>query len=104
MKLEDAKERQTIFKSNLNQISRARFKSKERNSALENIKLLYESRQAVIKLFNDCSSIVSKAKHKVKYGEGLKILYPKQMLQGLPIALAQVNAGNTSEHLLNKTQ
>ena len=37
-----------------------------------------------------------------KYGEGLKILSPKQMLQRLPIALAQVKAGNTSENLLNE--
>ena len=27
-------------------------------------------------------------------GKGLKILTPKQMLQGLPIVLAQVKAGN----------
>ena len=33
---------------------------------------------------------------------GLKILTPKQMLQRLPIALAQVKAGNNSESLLNK--
>ena len=32
----------------------------------------------------------------------LKILTPKQMLQRLPIALAQVNAGNNSENLLNE--
>ena len=32
----------------------------------------------------------------------LKILTPKQMLQRLPIALAQVKAGNTSENLLNE--
>ena len=35
-------------------------------------------------------------------GKGLKILTPKQMLQRLPIALAQVKAGNNSESLLNK--
>ena len=29
-------------------------------------------------------------------------LTPKQMLQRLPMALAQVNAGNTSKKLLNK--
>ena len=57
MKLEDTKELQNIFKSNLNEMSRRRFKSKEQISALENIKLIYESRQAVIKLFNDYSSI-----------------------------------------------
>ena len=31
----------------------------------------------------------------------LKMLTPKQMLQTLPIALAQVTACNTSKHLLN---
>ena len=35
-------------------------------------------------------------------GEGLKILTPKQMLQRLPIALAQGKAGNNSEILLNE--
>ena len=35
-------------------------------------------------------------------GTGLKILTPKQMLQRLPIALAQVKAGNNSERLLNE--
>ena len=35
-------------------------------------------------------------------GKGLKILTPKQMLQRLPIALAQVKAGNNSENLLNE--
>ena len=64
--------------------------------------MFYESREAVIKLFNDYSSIASEAKHKGKYGERLKILTPKQMLQRLPIALTQVKAGNTSENLLNE--
>ena len=35
-------------------------------------------------------------------GTGLKILTPKQMLQRLPITLAQVKAGNNSENLLNE--
>ena len=34
-------------------------------------------------------------------GKGIKILTPKQMLQRLPISLAQVKAGNNSESLLN---
>ena len=33
-----------------------------------------------------------------------KILTPKQMLQRLPIALAQIKAGNNSEGLLNETK
>ena len=40
-------------------------------------------------------------KNKIE-GIGLKILSPKQMLQRLPIALAQVKAGNNSESLLNE--
>ena len=35
-------------------------------------------------------------------GKGLKILTPKQMLQRLPISLAQVKAGNNSESVLNE--
>ena len=53
-------------------------------------------------MFDDYSRIVSEAKDKTKSGEGLKILTPKQMLQRLPIGLAQVKAGNTSEDLLNE--
>ena len=48
------------------------------------------------------SSIVSEPKNRAKYGEGHKILTPKQMLQRLPIALGQVKAGNISENLLNE--
>ena len=102
MMLENRKELQNIFKINLNKISKGRLKSEEQKSALENIKLLYESRQTVIKSLNDYSSIASETKYKIKYGEGLKMLTPKQMLQRLPIALAQVQGGNTSENLLNE--
>ena len=46
--------------------------------------------------------LLSEAKYKAKYVEGLKILTPKQMLQRLPIALAQVKAVNNSEKLWNE--
>ena len=39
--------------------------------------------------------------YKTKNGTGLKILTPKEMLKRLPIALAQLKAGNNSESLLN---
>ena len=42
------------------------------------------------------------AKQNEAKGTGLKILTTKQMLQRLPIALAQVKAGNNSESLLNE--
>ena len=43
-----------------------------------------------------------KSKQNETKGKGLKILTPKQMLQRLPIALAQVKAGNNSASLLNE--
>ena len=42
------------------------------------------------------------AKQNETEGKGLKILTPKQMFKRLPIALAQVKAGNNSESLLNE--
>ena len=41
-------------------------------------------------------------KQNIKQNMEMKILSPEQMLQRLPIALAQVKVGNTSEDLLNK--
>ena len=41
------------------------------------------------------------SKNSESKGKGLKILTPKHMFQRLPIALAQVKAGNNSESLLN---
>ena len=38
----------------------------------------------------------------LKQGTGLKILTPKQILQRLPMALAQIKAGNNSKSLLNE--
>ena len=65
-----------------------------------NIEILYEARNGVMKFFDEYSSIVSTTKHEATKGTGLKILTFKQMLQKLPIALAQVKAGNNSEILL----
>ena len=53
-------------------------------------------------MFNSYSRIVFEAKYKRKYGDGLKIVNPKQMLQKLPITFEQVKVGNTSENLLNE--
>ena len=59
--------------------------------------MLYKGRENVIKFYDDYSSMVAEAK-----GTGLKILTPKQVLQRLPIALAQVKAGNNSKNSLNE--
>ena len=58
-----------VFKSNLNEISRARNKSEEQKSAIENIKLLYEAREAFIKLSKDYFSIISEVKYKTIHGK-----------------------------------
>ena len=76
-------------------------KSEEQKNAINNIKHFPNHEKKVIKLFDDYSRIVSEPKFKIKYG-GLKISTPKQMIQRLPLALAQVKAGNTSENLLNE--
>ena len=59
-----------------------------------------------IDLFNSYSKIRSEAIYKSKQnetkGKGFKILTPKQIIQRLLIALAQVKAGNNSENLLNE--
>ena len=53
-------------------------------------------------MFNNYAKNVSRNICKSKQGTGLKIVTPKQILQRLPIALAQIKAGNNSESLLNE--
>ena len=62
--------------------------------------MLYNAREK--KSFNDYFSMISEAKYAWFHGIGLKILTHEQMFQRLPIAIAQVKAGNTSEILQNK--
>ena len=68
--------------------------------------MLYKARNEAINFSDDYYLMMSEAKYKVMQdetmGKGLRILTPKQMLQGLPIALAEVQAGNNSENLLNE--
>ena len=56
--------------------------------------MLYKARNEAITFYDDHSSMMSEVK--------VKILTPKQMLQRLAIALAQVKANNNSENLLNE--
>ena len=65
---------------------------------------LWEGREKIIDAFeNKIFLAKSKGAHVLNlYHSKLKILSPKQMLQRLPIALAQVKAGNNSESLLNE--
>ena len=104
-----AKEKdQKKFKSSLGQITSGNPKHKREYQldTTKNVQSLYDSRQKVIDLFNDNAKIRSEAIYKSKQNEttgtGLKILTPRQILQRLPVALAQVKASNNSENLLNK--
>ena len=99
--------------------------TEEQRNALESIRLLYNTRQVALKFFNDFYLIHSGTKYKPFHGKErpgmlqcstkisshsspselssrLKILTSMQMLTKLPIALAQVKTGNTSENLLNE--
>ena len=53
-------------------------------------------------MFNNYAKNMSRNIYESKQGTGLKILTPKQMLQRLLIALAQIKAGNNSDSLLNE--
>ena len=81
-------------------------KTIEQKETINNLEKFYKSREEIINLFKDYIEMLSDAnydsKHSETKGKGLKILTPKQMLQRLPIALAQVKAGNNSEGLLNE--
>ena len=79
-------------------------RSREQKNALYNIEMVYKARNEAIKFYDYYSLMMSELKTKAKEseGRGLKILTPKQILQRLPIALAQVKAGNNSESLLNE--
>ena len=102
--LEEAKNNQEKFKIYLGEIRKGNNKrrSKEQKNALYNIEMVYKARNKTIKFYDDYSSMMSDAKVKATKGTGLKILTPKQMLQRLPIGLAQVKAGNNSDSLLNE--
>ena len=69
-------------------------KEKRRNT-FDSISAPYEGRELTLNSFRSGMFPI-----KAKQGKELKIETPKQMLQRLPIALAQVKAGNTSENLL----
>ena len=56
--------------------------------------MFYKARSNIIKFYDDYSLMVLEARHEETKGTGLKILTTKQMIQMLPIALAQVKAGN----------
>ena len=73
---------------------------------INNLEKFYNCREEVINFFRDYIELLSDANYNTKQneteGKELKILTPKQMLQRLSIALAQVKTGNNSEIILKE--
>ena len=75
----------------------SRNRSEKQQNTIDNMKNLYNLREEVSKMFNYYARNMSKNIYDSKQkGTALKILTPKHMLQRLPIALAQIKAGNNS--------
>ena len=83
---------------------RSQEKKQEKEIVLENLYNFFEGREKVIDAFESkIFSMKPKGAGILNLNHSkLKVLTPKQMLQRLPIALAQVKAGNNSESLLNE--
>ena len=98
--LEEAKEQQKNYYNSLNTIRRGNKNASQKRT----FNILFDARDNAIKFIEDYSSMILEAKKLAKEQEGtaLKILAPNQMLKILPIALAQIKAGNNSESLLNE--
>ena len=105
IKFSDAKNKQNEFLNKLSDIKIGK-KTVKQKETINNLEKFYSSREEVINLFKDHIEMWSDANYDAKQnetkGKELKILTRKQMLQRLPIALAQVKAGNNSESLLNE--
>ena len=97
-------EQQQNFYKYLN-IIRIGNKNYNQKKVLANADILFNGRNSAIKFIEDYGSMILETKRLAKEQqerEGLKILTPNQMLKRLPIALAQVKAGNNSDSLLNE--
>ena len=102
--LEEAKNRQKNYLHYLNIIRKGN-KNSVQKTTLSYIENHFNARGSAIKFIEDYGSMILEARKLAREdqkGEGLKILTPNQMLKRLPIALAQVKAGNNSESLLNE--
>ena len=97
-------EQQYNFRKYLNLV-RIGNKNDNQKRNLANINVFYNARYNAIQFIRDYGGMILEAKNQAleeQFGKGLKILTPNQMLKRLPIALAQVKAGNNSESLLNE--
>ena len=105
IKFDEVKNKQNEFLNKLSNIKIGK-KTDKQKEVINNLEKFYNFREEVINFFRDYIEMLSDANYNAKQnetkGKGLKILTPKQMLQRLPIALAQVKADNNSESLLNE--
>ena len=105
VKFSEAKNKQDNVLKKLNEVKIGK-KTDKQKEVINNLEKFYISREEVINFFRDYIEMLSDVNYDARQnkteGTGLKILTPKQMLQRLPIALAQVKAGNNSESLLNE--
>ena len=102
--MDKAMEQQSNFRKYLNLI-RIGNKNDNQKRTLANINIVYNARDNAIQYIHDYGRMILEAREQTlieQYGKGLKILTPNKMLKILPIALAQVKAGNNSESLLNE--
>ena len=105
IKSSEAKNKRNEFLNKLSNIKMGK-KNSEQKEMIKNLHNFYKSREEVINFFRDYTEMLSDANYSARQnktkGTGFKISTPKQMLQRLPIALAQVKAGNSSKSLLNE--
>ena len=83
---------------------RSQEKKQEKEIVLNNLYSFFEGREKILDAFKSKIFLTKSNGADIlnPNQSELKILTPKQMLQRLPIVLAQVKAGNNSESLLNE--
>ena len=98
--LEEAKNKRQNCRNYLNVIRRGNKNANQKNG-FANTNIHFNASNNAVKFIEDYGSMILEAKKlaKTQEGTGLKILTPNQMLKRLPIALAQIKAGNNSESL-----
>ena len=105
IKFSEVKNKQDNFLKKLNEVKMGK-KTVKQKETISNLEKFYKSREEIINCFRDYIEILSDdnydAKQNETEGKELKILTPKQILQRLSIALAQVKAGNNSESILKE--
>ena len=107
--LEEADEDQSDLTDEINEFTKkTRLKSdkkkRKREIVKENLYNFFEAREMVLNVFESKIFLTKSTGTGILNIDNskLKILTPKQMLQRLSIALAQVKAGNNSKNLLNE--